>query len=156
MVEEIAFTLPHSMRKPIIENEPTLEEAVKHINAIDFSLIKNKLMAKDPCISRVWCEDELDVAVQYYKNFLFLNKKYIEEVPVIVPSVEVDEIWHHHILDTRSYIKDCAAIFGCYFHHYPYFGMRSEVDYKNLGDAFEVTQKIHELEFGERMRRIWA
>ncbi|WP_230086411.1 glycine-rich domain-containing protein [Halomonas sp. 328] len=144
------------MSKPEIENEPTLEEAVKHIDDMDFSLIKGKLKKEDPSVSRVWGEDELDVAVQYYKNFLYLNKKYIDEVPVIVPSIEVDEIWHHHILDTRSYIKDCASIFGYYFHHYPYFGMRSEVDYKNLGEAYEVTQMLHELEFGERMKRIWA
>ncbi|EKF62435.1 hypothetical protein B194_4715 [Serratia plymuthica A30] len=92
---------------------------------------------------------------QYYKNFLYLNKKYGREVKVIVPSLAIDEFWHHHILDTRSYITDCNHIFGYYFHHYPYFGMRSDEDYKNLNEAFEITQIIYEEEFGERIQRVW-
>jgi len=70
--------------------------------------------------------------------------------------LEVDEIWHHHILDTRQYVKDCDCIFGYYFHHYPYFGTRSNTDKANLDLAFEMTQTLHEIEFGSKMLAIWS
>ncbi|WP_304526827.1 glycine-rich domain-containing protein-like [Halomonas sp. I5-271120] len=155
-VADILDTLPHDMTTPSLEDTPSIEYAVEHINAMDFSALKGKLTQPDPTVSRLWESEEVDVAVQYYKNFLYLNKKYLDVAPVIVPSIEVDEVWHHHILDTRRYFADTYQIFGYYFHHFPYFGMRGEADHTNLVDCFEATQQLHELEFGERMRRIWA
>ncbi|WP_233267980.1 glycine-rich domain-containing protein [Pantoea agglomerans] len=155
MLEEIAKTLPHSMEVKLSGNEPSLEDAIEYINNMQFTELRKKLSQYDPLISRVWSEKELLMTEQYYKNFLYLNKKYRDVVKVIVPSLAVDEFWHHHILDTRSYIKDSNNIFGYYFHHYPYFGMRSDEDYTNLKDAFNLTQEIYEAEFGEKMVDIW-
>lgn len=36
-----------------------------------------------------------------------------------IPSLTVDEIWHLHILDTRSYARDCSRWFGSFIHHQP-------------------------------------
>ncbi|GKW25098.1 hypothetical protein PEC311524_26920 [Pectobacterium carotovorum subsp. carotovorum] len=155
MLDNIVKTLPHSMNVNLTGKEPSLEDAVNYIDSIDFSALKNKLSRNDPLISRVWSDKELIMAEQYYKNFLYLNKKYNKEVKVIVPSIAIDEFWHHHILDTRKYIYDCDNIFGYYFHHYPYFGMRGDDDYKNLKIAFELTQEIYESEFGEKIVDIW-
>ena len=137
-------------------NHPTLEEAVNHINNIDFSSIIEKLCSADRLLCRKWSLVEAEVAIQYYKNFLFLNKKYLDEFPVIPPMLEVDEIWHHHILDTRRYINDCNQIFGYYFHHFPYFGTRDHSDKENLDTAFQLTQTLHEAEFGSKMLSIWS
>jgi hypothetical protein len=156
MLDDIAKTLPHNMSIPRTGKKPSLENAVSYINLMDFSDLKNKLSLKNKLISRVWSQKELEITEQYYKNFLYLNKKYGHEVKVIVPTLEVDEFWHHHILDTRSYIRDCDNIFGYYFHHYPYFGMRSEADNENLEKAFELTQAIYEAEFGEKILNIWG
>ena len=154
---EIVDTLPHSMKRPKQhENCPTLEQAVAYINSMDFSLIRGKHTSDDRLLCRQWSAIEIEVGIQYYKNFLFLNKKHIENYPVIPPSLETDEIWHHHILDTRQYTKDCDNIFGYYFHHYPYFGTRGQVDKSNLGTAFEITQQLHEIEFGCRIVSIWG
>ncbi|MGE0973347.1 glycine-rich domain-containing protein (plasmid) [Klebsiella sp. WOUb02] len=155
MMDDIAKTLPHSMEIALTGREPTLEEAVEYIDKLDFTELKNKLSKSDELIFRVWSEKELQMTEQYYKNFLYLNKKYNDVVKVIVPSLAIDEFWHHHILDTRSYIRDCNNIFGYYFHHYPYFGMRGETDYHNLRTAFDVTQQIYEVEFGEKIIDIW-
>ncbi|WP_145534517.1 glycine-rich domain-containing protein [Yersinia thracica] len=155
MLEKIAETLPHSMIVDSQTHYPTLESAVNYIDSMEFVELKNKLSRQDPLISRVWTLDELNLTEQYYKNFLYLNKKYGEKIKVIVPTLSIDEFWHHHILDTRSYFKDCQGIFGYYFHHYPYFGMRSDDDYKNLNEAFEITQVIYEEEFGERIKAVW-
>lgn len=145
------------MERPGQNNSiPTLEEAVAYLNSIDFSPIRKKLISDDKLLCRKWSKVEVEVGIQYYKNFLFLNKKYIEGYPVLPPSLETDEIWHHHILDTRQYVRDCNHIFGYYFHHYPYFGTRSKTDKNNLDTAFEVTQKLHEIEFGVRILSLWG
>lgn len=135
---------------------PSLEDAVHHINNMDLDLIVKKITSPDPLLCRQWSKTEAEIAIQYYKNFLFLNKKYLSSHPVIPPLLEVDEIWHHHILDTRQYTKDCMGIFGYYFHHYPYFGTRSETDLNNLTIAFDLAQELYEHEFGGRMISIWS
>ena len=45
-----------------------------------------------------------------------------------VPCKLVDELWHAHILDTRAYRDDCYRIFGFFYDHYPYFGLRDAAD----------------------------
>jgi hypothetical protein len=90
-----------------------------------------------------------DEAIQLYRNYLFLIKKHSSQGYIISPSVDIDEIWHHHILDTYKYHDDCIALFGQYLHHYPYFGMRGESDFKSMQEAFTMTQKFHKIEFGD-------
>lgn len=87
----------------------------------------------------------------YYRNFLFLNKKYRQQVHpnILPPSEDVDEFWHYHILDTKKYITDCEMIFGSYFHHYPYLILDHQINKKELNNTFELTQKLHIQEFGE-------
>ena len=154
---DIPCSLPHDINPPIKQqNSPSIDEAVQHINEIDFSLIREKLCSGDILLCRTWSSVEVEIGLQYYKNFLFLNKKYLGEFPILPPTLEVDEIWHHHILDTRQYIKDCKKIFGYYFHHYPYFGTRSPTDKENLSTAFDVTQMLHEREFGSKMLALWS
>ncbi|HEU4561412.1 MAG TPA: hypothetical protein VFS20_26400 [Longimicrobium sp.] len=58
-------------------------------------------------------------------------------------------MWHYHILDTRAYHRDCQTLFGEYFHHFPYFGMRGEEDEQNLERAFKMTGVLYEEAFGE-------
>lgn len=93
-----------------------------------------------------WNLADLKKIEALYKNFLILNLKYPNER--IIPSEEVDEMWHNHILDTIKYQEDCAQVFGFYLHHYPYLGMRGKEDYKNLLLFFEKTQLLHTKEFG--------
>jgi hypothetical protein len=45
----------------------------------------------------------------------------------IVPTWEIDQVWHHHILDTHKYAQDCQWLFGYFVHHYPYFGQGSSL-----------------------------
>lgn len=72
----IADTLPHSMERPKPhDNSPTLEEAVTHINSMDFSLIREKLTLGDPLLCRQWSEVEIEVGLQYYKKFFIPKQK---------------------------------------------------------------------------------
>ena len=68
---------------------------------------------------------------------------------MIPPPKDIDTFWHGHILDTQAYMRDTAAIFGQYVHHYPYFGMRGKADHQKLLDAFENTKRIYREEYGE-------
>ncbi len=130
---------------------PSLESAFNYIYSIDFSMLIYKITRPDPNIARIWDEDSALKIVKYYKNYLWLLRKYSQAHPIIPPSVDIDEIWHHHILDTYKYQEDCAAIFGQYLHHYPYFGMRGESDYLELERTFKITQQLHLEEFGEKI-----
>ena len=65
----------------------------------------------------------------------------------------MDKFWHAHILDTRKYIEDCERVFGCYLHHFPYFGMRGADDAAALARAGERTRALYEEEFGAKPGR---
>lgn len=152
-IKEIIDSLPHNMQDDF-QDPVTIQDAINYIEKLDFDEIINKITTKDPLVSHVWRIDDAHKAVRYYRNFLIINKKHGKSNPVIPPSMEMDEIWHHHILDTRRYINDCEAIFGRYFHHYPYFGARSIEGKKNLDETFLITQDLHMKEFGEYIYRI--
>lgn len=150
---KIIDTLPHMKISPC-HYEPPLEHASNYIEKLDLTKIQKKLCSGGKLISRCWTPAECEIAIQYYKNFLFLNKKYLKIYPIIPPSIEIDEIWHQHILDTRQYTTDCQRIFGYYFHHFPEFGSRNEQDKNNLNIAFKVTQQLHFKEFGSHILSI--
>ena len=124
------------------------EAAKQYIYNIDFSMLIHKLSVPDITISRVWDIEMANIAVRYYQNFLWLMRRHGKD-HVLAPSPEIDEIWHHHILDTYKYHEDCIAIFGTYLHHYPYYGMRGEGDLHALTNSFSTTQNLHFDEFGE-------
>lgn len=151
----IIDSLPH-MRYRSIHGEPSLEQAAHHIENLDLTKIQKKLCAGGKLIARRWTPAECEIAIQYYKNFLLINKKYLKTHPIIPPSIEIDEIWHQHILDTHQYTDDCQKIFGAYFHHFPEFGSRDDQDAHNLDIAFEVTQQLHFKEFGSHILSIWG
>jgi hypothetical protein len=117
------------------------------IAAIDLEMLKMKLQDHEDGLG--WTNEQCDLAEIEYKRFLHLNEKFRNGT--IVPHRTMDLMWHHHILDTRAYHKDCETIFGQYFHHFPYFGIRSEKDQQDLISAFDETQEIYAAEFGEEM-----
>lgn len=55
------------------------------------------------------------LAVREYKRFLILALSSDQEV---TPSLDVDEVWHTHILHTRSYLQ-FIKIIGRALHHDP-------------------------------------
>ena len=127
------------------------EAAKSYIDAIDFSNVINKMHAKDK-----WKKKDLEKICHYYRNFLFLKKKYQQEGNPLPPSEEIDEFWHNHILDTQQYHKDCEVIFGNYLHHYPYFGIDGKSTEADAQKAFDAMQQLYEKEFGEKIYRVRA
>lgn len=128
---------------------PSLEDAKQYIYSIDFTMIINKM------VSQGWSRQVAEELSLEYKNFLFLNKKYLKECSKpLPPSEEVDEFWHNHVLDTIKYRQDCQHIFGYYFDHYPYFGIDDKTNHHDLNKAFEKTLQFYLIEFGKEMPKI--
>jgi hypothetical protein len=118
---------------------------------LDLSNVRMKLA--DPEEGRGLSEDELDLRESEYRRFLALHMAFPDAE--IVPCKIVDEIWHQHILDTHAYHRDCAAIFGSYLHHFPYFGMRGDADAQALHDAYAETIALYREAFGEPPEGTW-
>ncbi|GAB4199560.1 MAG: hypothetical protein Fur006_50330 [Coleofasciculaceae cyanobacterium] len=116
-------------------------EALKRL---DLEPIAYKLM--HPSEGTGWTYQETQQAIAGYLNFLSLIHLY-PNLP-LVPTQEIDRVWHHHILDTSKYAQDCQMLFGRFIHHFPYFGLRGESDRQNLHVAFEQTQTLFQEHFG--------
>lgn len=121
------------------------------IARIDLEMVKMKLA--EPEEGAGWNAEQTNDAEIEYKRYLTLCRKYPYPEYAIVPNKIMDTMWHYHILDTRAYVKDSEAIFGGYFHHFPYFGMRGKDDEEQLKSSFEKTKQLYESLFGEPMAR---
>jgi hypothetical protein len=82
-------------------------------------------------------------AIDEYKRFVYLAM--VSPMPV-TPSDAVDQVWHLHLLYTRSYWEDLQAILGRPLHHGPTAGGREE-DAK-FENWYERTKALYESEFG--------
>ena len=130
--------------------EHKASRGVEAIHRVDLDPIKIKLM--DQKEGEGWTPAQADAVEHWYRRFLILNLKYPKDS--IVPNSLVDTFWHYHILDTMKYADDCQDIFGHFFHHFPYFGMRGDEDAKNLEKAFDQTKDLFHSEFGESLDEI--
>lgn len=126
----------------VVRDEATVRAMIEEL---DLESIKVKLV--DPDEGEGWSADQADEVEKWYKRLLFLVWKYPDEP--VVPNRFIDEFWHQHLLDTLKYAEDCERVFGHFFHHFPYFGMRGEGDARDLQRAFEGTLSLFQREFGE-------
>jgi hypothetical protein len=83
-----------------------VEDACAYILTLDLDYIVQAMCAPSYSLPRWTVADALHCA-QLYKNFLILLKENPREE--LVPTREIDEFWHNHILH----------IFGYYLHHEP-------------------------------------
>ena len=108
--------------------------ATLDLSSVVFTYKKAKFDANSPMTMPI------EKVMDFYRGFLFLNAIHPDER--VVPSKEIDVFWHSHILDTEKYAKDCKIIFGYFFHHYPFFGLRSTNDANIYGLAIERSKKL--------------
>lgn len=95
-----------------------------------------------------WEVSKIDEVETLYRQYLFLTQV-AEYGCSIVPSFEIDQFWHTHILDTAKYMEDCKNTFGSYLHHFPYFRVKGEQGHSDLQDAFLSTGELFKQFFGE-------
>ncbi|MFF5004767.1 glycine-rich domain-containing protein [Streptomyces phaeochromogenes] len=120
------------------------------IRDLDLSLIGGKLKDRATEGREATCPpvelDKLDQAIEDYRLFLAMCQKY-PGFP-IVPSFDIDEVWHQHVLFTEKYREDCQATFGRPFEHVPYFG-RVVADKGQDSRIFENTLALWKQEYGQ-------
>lgn len=114
------------------------------LNSVSFKKLIWKLSESEEA---TWEKSDLDFAEKEYRRFLKL--KYLYPEMALVPNKIVDKMWHEHILDTKSYRKDCKYLFGKFIDHYPYFGIYGKEDKNNLEASFQQTIAIYEKHFGD-------
>lgn len=94
----------------------SLIAARSYIEALDLNYIVEFMCAQRYSLPR-WTLLDAQHCCRLYKNFLILLKKHAPAF--LVPTREIDEFWHNHILYTKKYFHDSRAIFGHYLHHDP-------------------------------------
>jgi hypothetical protein len=122
-----------------------IQKTQELINSIDLEPIKFNLVSREE--GPGWTVEKTKLIETWYRRFLTLVKTYPNQT--IVPTKDIDTFWHYHILDTRKYMDDCDKVFGSYFHHFPYFGIRGEEDKLNFDKTFLDSQELFEKHFGE-------
>lgn len=110
------------------------------ILAIDLSPIRFKLVNCDEG-AEPWSIEKVLRVEPTYRQYLFLTEIAGDSASV-VPTVEIDQMWHTHILDTQKYAVDCDIMFGHFLHHFPYLGMRGAEDKERLHSAFAETGNL--------------
>jgi len=119
----------------------TLAEAKDYINNLDLTHIKKRVQKENK-----WSPRMVEVATQFYRNFLILCKKH-EDI-ALSPTQQIDEIWHAHILYTHEYHEMSEKVFGRYLHHQPFH----EEEVKEKGQSenhIQLLQRLHKEEFGK-------
>ncbi|MEM9925504.1 MAG: hypothetical protein AAF915_17430 [Cyanobacteria bacterium P01_D01_bin.50] len=113
------------------------------LKQLDLRAIAYQLMYSDE--GKKWTLEETNQGISNYLMFLYLI--YLYPHLQLVPTQEIDRVWHHHILDTIKYAEDCEFLFGRFIHHFPYFGKRGKVDRDHLYKACTETQKLFQEHF---------
>ena len=120
-------------------------QALSYIQNLDLSHVVDRLVKQGK-----WYNKHAIEAVKAYKRYLFLQKKYGEQYE-LVPSYEIDMVWHEHILFSQQYHKDCLQIFGKYLHHDPEVNTSEPI---GIDFRYEKTQSLYFAEYGEYMNAI--
>mgnify|MGYP000681002662 CR=1 FL=1 len=88
-------------------------------DAVDAALPFSARLARD----NNWTLSFAKRAIEEYKKFVFLA---VTAGHPVTPSDEVDEVWHLHLLYTRSYWDEFCKILGRPLHHSPTLGGTQE------------------------------
>ena len=123
---------------------------VRKLQDLDWGPIAYKLIY--PESGQGWTQEQTKRAISRY--IIFLTLKHLYPNVGIVPTQEIDQVWHTHILDTAKYAQECQQVFGYFLHHFPYMGMRGETDRKNWQSAFAQTKSLFAEHFGVSMAEI--
>jgi len=111
---------------------------LEKLKALDLSPIAAYLM--NPQNGYGWTRQQAFRAIGRYQTFLFVSYLYPEIL--LVPTWEIDRVWHCHILHTRQYREDCEMLFGYFIDHEPDSEFGDEVERQNLDTAFAQTQAL--------------
>jgi small ubiquitin-related modifier len=71
-----------------------------------------------------WSEAKSRSVLQAYRQFLHVKvAKQDWNAEILSPSVDVDQMWHQHVLDNLNYAHDCQLLCGHFVRHDPDGGL---------------------------------
>lgn len=126
----------------------TTTDARIYLDQLNLSYIADRMCHESYPMPR-WTKHDVAHCTQHYKNFLLLSK--IHSNTPLVPTRQIDEFWHNHILYTKNYIHDCEQIFGYYHHHQPAV---SGEDDEGLTRDYLRTKELYFAEFKQSLHLI--
>jgi hypothetical protein len=132
--------------------ETTTRMLPESIANLDLGDIGRKLLDDDAFEAdrrggeQLWDEERVARALLEYKQFLALM--YWNPEANLVPSEDIDDVWHTHVLHTARYYTDCQTIFGCFQDHAPAGGGSADPQEEGMKDRDETLQ-LFEKAFGE-------
>jgi len=129
-------------------NKTSIKTAKIYLESLDLTYIVDYMCSANYTLPR-WTRDDAKTCMRLYKNYLLLNIIYPNEA--LVPTREIDEFWHNHILHTKKYFNDCKNIFGVYLHHVPNDPLE-EVEL--LIQQYANTKELYFNEFNEQLNLI--
>lgn len=125
-----------------------LDHAKNIIDSYNFQPVIDRLIRVEK-----WSEDEALAVIKQYRRYLFLRKKYPNQI--LPPSREIDEAWHAHILHTQMYRNFCYQIFNHTDEHFlDHNPAEDEQSITQFNNFFEQTQNLYKKEFGEYIYQI--
>ena len=95
----------------------------------------------------LWSKEYALRCIEEYKKFMTLAATH-----VVTPSVQVDEVWHLHMIYTRSY-KEFCELLGVFIHHGPTKG--GEQENTKYINQYERTLELYKEHFGDYPTDIW-
>ncbi len=104
------------------------------LQELDLEPIKKQLMQSG------WTCQQTTVAINHYK--MFLSILYLYPHTPLVPTQEIDVVWHCHILHTRKYRQDCQMLFGHFIEHEPDRELWGIANQSSLDTAFAQTAAL--------------
>lgn len=120
---------------------------LQRIDAIDLTEVKQWLMLpKEGDKGEGWCQARCDKTERRYK--MFLKLRYLYPHLPLVPTIFIDVMWHHHVLLTRQYAKDCMQALGFFVHHQPIFDLNLD---KHQAE-YAVTRQLFLEVFQEKLK----
>ena len=112
---------------------------------ITISNIDLELIEKDLTRTLGWSQSKCEDRITEYKKFMYLCSTNTDKTKSMIPSKDVDEVWHAHILRTEKYVSDCQVAGKQYIHHLP---THSNAPPANPSEFENGTKCLYEKVFG--------
>ena len=110
-------------RAEFIWDAKSLSSQLTNLENLSWLIDKTRLVLQKRDSKSLWVQDALvlleanpTVALEEYRRFLTLM---MHQDRLVTPPKLVDELWHQHILKSRSYFAFCNQVAGRYLHHTP-------------------------------------
>lgn len=107
------------------------------VMSYDLSVIRERFLKDHPELS-----SRLDSIELVYRQYMYLCA-IKPKMSLSVPSNEVDEFWHCHIIHTREYQDFCNEIAGYFIHHAPHSALATNKEKKVARRNFLSLFMIH-------------